>query len=162
MASAQAALLPRFTLTGSGGVRSQDFAILVNPASAIWNVAGGLAQPIFTGGRLRGEIARNEAVVTEALAQYRQTALTAFQEVERALAAEAWLRQQERAFQEAANQAEANKRSVIYAYRNGLADILTLLDNYRSTFSTQSELLAVQRQLLNNRIDLYLALGGNF
>jgi NodT family efflux transporter outer membrane factor (OMF) lipoprotein len=162
VASAQAALLPRFTLNGGGGVRSQDFDLLFSPASVIWNVAGGLLQPVFTGGRLTNEIKLNEARVTEALANYRQTALTAFREVEQALAAEEWLREQERSLLEAAEKAEENKQAVIYAYRNGLTDILTLLDNYRSVLNTRSDHLAVKRRLLNNRVDLYLALGGGY
>ncbi len=162
VASAQAALLPRFTLTGGGGIRSQDLDALFSPASAVWNVAGGLLQPLFTGGRLSNEIKRNEARVVEALANYRQTALTAFREVEQTLAAEEWLRGQEQSLLAAARHAEENKQAVVYAYRNGLADILTLLDNYRSVLSTRSDHLAVKRQLLNNRIDLYLALGGGF
>ncbi len=162
VASAQAALLPRFTLTGGGGVRSQELDAWFSPTSAVWNVAGGLLQPLFTGGRLTNEIKRNEAGVVEALANYRQTALTAFREVEQTLAAEEWLRGQERSLLAATRQAEENKQAVVYAYRNGLTDILTLLDNYRSVLDTRSEHLAVKRQLLTNRIDLYLALGGGF
>jgi outer membrane protein TolC len=48
----------------------------------------------------------------------------------------------------------------VSAYRQGLIQILTLLDSYRSTLYAQSQHLSVQRQLLNNRIALYLALGG--
>jgi outer membrane protein TolC len=48
----------------------------------------------------------------------------------------------------------------VYSYGQGLIQILTLLDSYRSTYTAQSEHLTVQRQLINNRIDLYLALGG--
>ncbi|MCI0354255.1 MAG: efflux transporter outer membrane subunit, partial [Acidobacteria bacterium] len=81
VASAQAALLPRLTLTGGGGVSSEELDSLFSPGSAVWNVAGGLLQPLFTGGRLSNEIKRNEARVVEALADYRQTVLTAFREV---------------------------------------------------------------------------------
>lgn len=162
VAGALAALLPRFTLTGGAGVHSSDLAELIDPASDVWSIAGGLLQPLFTGGRLRQEVKLNQARVAEEIASYRQTALTAFREVEGALAAEQWLRGQEQALLRAAEQAETNKQAVVYAYRNGLTDILTLLDNYRSTFTTRSDHLAVKRQLLTNRIDLYLALGGGF
>jgi outer membrane protein TolC len=80
--------------------------------------------------------------------------------VEQALAAESRLREQEQALREAVSQTEASRKLAVYSYRQGLIEILTLLDSYRSTFNAQSTHLAVQRQLLTNRISLYLALGG--
>jgi NodT family efflux transporter outer membrane factor (OMF) lipoprotein len=158
--SANKALLPRVTLSAAGGTSGTAWADLADPRAAAWNLAMGLAQPIFTGGRLQADIARNEARVDEALNRYRDTALNAFREVEQALAAEEWLRGQEAALREAVEQTEASRKLAVYSYRNGFIEILTLLDSYRSTLNAQSAHLAVQRQLLNNRIDLYLALGG--
>ncbi|NOV31722.1 efflux transporter outer membrane subunit [Methylomonas sp. ZR1] len=158
--SAEKALLPRVTLTGAGGSSSAALTEIIDPRAAAWNLAAGLAQPLFTGGRLQGEIRFNEAKVQEAFNQYQSVALNAFREVEQALAAEAWLRTQEQALREAVEQTEASRKLAVYSYRQGLIEILTLLDSYRSTLNAQSAHLAVQRQLLNNRINLYLALGG--
>lgn len=158
--SAKKALLPRITLTARGGTSSSDLADLVDPRALAWNVAAGLVQPIFTGGRLKGEIRLNEARTVEALNNYRSAALNAFREVEQTLAAEFWLRAQEQALKEAVEQTRASRKLAVYSYRQGLIEILTLLDSYRSTLNAQSEYLSVQRQLLSNRIDLYLALGG--
>ena len=80
--------------------------------------------------------------------------------MEQALAAENYLREKEQALKEAVAQTEASRKLAVYSYRQGLIEILTLLDSYRSTLYAQSAHLAVQRQLLNNRISLYLALGG--
>lgn len=96
---ARKALLPRFALTASGGAALSE---LVDPCAAAWHLALGLVQPLFTGGRLHGEIHLQRARVEEAL--------------------------------------------------NG----------YRSTLSAQSAHLTARQQLLNNRIDLHLALGGGF
>lgn len=158
--SANKALLPRVTLSAAAGTSGAAWADLIDPRAAAWNLAMGLAQPIFTGGRLQADIARNEARVEEAFNRYRDTALNASREVEQTLAAEAWLRGQEAALREAVEQTEASRKLAVYSYRNGFIEILTLLDSYRSTLNAQSAHLAVQRQLLNNRIDLYLALGG--
>ena len=158
--SAKKALLPRITLTASGGASSAALSDLVDPRAAAWNLATGLVQPIFTGGRLKGEIRLNEALTKEALNHYRSTALNAFREVEQALAAEQWLRAQEQALQEAVEQTEASRKLAVTSYQQGLIEILTLLDSYRSTLNAQSAHLTVQRQLLTNRVDLYLALGG--
>jgi NodT family efflux transporter outer membrane factor (OMF) lipoprotein len=158
--SAKKALLPRITLTASGGARSPALTDLIDPRAAAWNLAMGLVQPLFTGGRLKSEIRLNEALVKEALTQYHSTALNAFREVEQALAAEQWLRARERALREAVEQTEASRKLAVTSYQQGLIEILTLLDSYRSTLNAQSAHLSVQRQLLSNRIDLYLALGG--
>lgn len=159
--SAQLALLPRITLTAAGGGASSALADIVDPRAAAWNLAAGLVQPIFTGGRLKGQIRLQDARVEEALSGYRSTALNAFREVEEALAAEQWLRTQEQALGEAVAQTEESRKLAVYSYRQGLIEILTLLDSYRSTLEAQSAHLAVRRQLLNNRINLYLALGGD-
>jgi multidrug efflux system outer membrane protein len=160
--SARKALLPRIALTAEGGTRSPALTELADPRAAIWHLAMGLLQPIFTGGRLKGEISLSEARVEEALNRYRDTALNAFREVEQALAAEERLREQERALREAVRQTQESRKLAVYSYRHGLIEILTLLDSYRSTLSAQSAHLAVRRLLLSNRIDLYLALGGSF
>jgi len=158
--SARKALLPRIALTASGGASSVALSDLIDPRAAAWNLATGLVQPVFTGGRLKGEIRFNEALTKEALNQYRSTALNAFREVEQALAAEQWLRAQELALLEAMEQTEASRKMAVTSYQQGLIEILTLLDSYRSTLNAQSSHLTVQRELLSNRIDLYLALGG--
>ncbi|MDO9107173.1 MAG: efflux transporter outer membrane subunit [Methylovulum sp.] len=158
--SAQLALLPRLTLTADGGTSSPALAAITDPRSAAWNLGLGLVQPLLAGGRLKAEIRLNEARTDEALNQYRSVALNAFREVEQALAAETWLRSQEQALQEAVVQTHASRELAVYSYRQGLIEILTLLDSYRSTLNAQSAHLAVRRQLLNTRINLYLALGG--
>jgi NodT family efflux transporter outer membrane factor (OMF) lipoprotein len=158
--SAKKALLPRITLTAVGGTGSPALTELIDPRAVAWNLAMGLVQPIFTGGRLKAGIRLNEARTEEIFNQYQSTALNAFREVEQALAAEQWLREQEQALKEAVEQTEASRKLAVYSYRQGLIEILTLLDSYRSTLNAQSAHLSVQRQLLSNRVDLYLALGG--
>lgn len=160
MQSAQKARLPRITLTASGGTRSPALTELADPRAAAWNLAMGLVQPLFTGGRIEAEIGLNQARANEALNLYKNTMLNAFREVEQSLAAEEWLREQERALGEAVKQTDVSQKLAVYSYRHGFTQILTLLDSYRSTLDARSAYLAVKRQLLNNRIDLYLALGG--
>lgn len=159
--SAKKMRLPRVTLTAAGGARSVDLTDLVDPRSAAWNLFAGLMQPLFTAGRIEGEIFRNRARAEEALNMYKNTVLNAFREVEQALAAEEWLREQEMALRKAVEQTESSQKLAVYSYRNGLIQILTLLDSYRSTLDAQSAHLSVTRQLLSNRINLYLALGGH-
>lgn len=161
LASAQKALLPRLTLTANGGTASPALSDIIDPRAAAWNLTTGLIQPLFTGGRLQADIRLQKARVQESLNNYRSTALNAFREVEQALAAEQWLQQQEQHLREAVAQTEQSRTLAVYGYRQGLVQILTLLDSYRSTLDAQSNYLTVRRQLLNNRINLYLALGGD-
>ncbi|MDQ3186792.1 MAG: efflux transporter outer membrane subunit [Pseudomonadota bacterium] len=153
-------LLPRIVLTAVGGTRSTALTDLIDPRALAWNVVMGMIQPLFTGGRIRGEIHLNKARTEEALNLYKNTALNAFREVEQVLAADEWLQEQEKALKKAVEQTEASRKLAIYSYRLGLIEILTLLDSYRSTLNAQSAHLSVKRQLLTNRINLYLALGG--
>lgn len=159
--SAKKLMLPRITLTGTGGTRDTALVDLADPRSAVWNLFAGIMHPIFTGGRIRGGVQFNEARVEEALNRYQDVVLNAFREVEQALAAEEWLREQEKVLREAVEQTRASHELALYYYRLGFIQILTLLDSYRSNLNAQSAHLSVQRQLLNNRINLYLALGGN-
>lgn len=161
LASAEKALLPRLTLTANGGTASPALADIIDPRAAAWNLTAGLIQPLFTGGRLQADIRLQKARVQESVNNYRSTALNAFREVEQALAAEQWLQQQEQHLREAVAQTQESRKLAVYGYRQGLVQILTLLDSYRSTLDAQSNYLAVRRQLLNNRINLYLALGGD-
>lgn len=154
-------LLPRVALTAAGGLRSGALTDLVDPRSLAWNVLIGLAQPIFTGGRIQGEIHLNKAQTEEALNIYKDTALNAFREVEQVLAADEWLRKEEEALRKAVEQTEASRKLAVYSYQHGHIEILTLLDSYRSTLIAQSAHLSVRRQLLSNRVNLYLALGGS-
>jgi NodT family efflux transporter outer membrane factor (OMF) lipoprotein len=158
--SARKLLLPRIVLTAAGGTRSTALTDLVDPRALAWNVVIGMMQPLFTGGRIRGEINLNEARAEEAFNLYKNTALNAFREVEQVLAADEWLREQEKALRQAVEQTEASRRLAIYSYQLGIIEILTLLDSYRSTLNAQSAHISVKRQLLTNRINLYLALGG--
>lgn len=153
-------LLPRVALTAAGGVRSTALTDLVDPRSLAWNVLIGLAQPIFTGGRIRGEIELNTAQTEQAFNLYKSTALNAFREVEQVLAADEWLRKEEEAVRKAVEQTEASRKLAVYSYQHGHIEILTLLDSYRSTLIARSAHLSIRRQLLANRVNLFLALGG--
>ncbi len=160
LSSTKKLLLPRITLTAVGGTRDSALTDLVDPRAVVWNLFAGMTQPLFTGGRIRGSIHLNQARAEEALNRYQAVALNAFRETEQALAAEEWLREQEEVLREAVRQTEASQELALYSYRHGFIQILTLLDSYRSTFNAQSAHLAVKRQLLSNRVNLYLALGG--
>lgn len=160
--SAKKALLPSLNLTGSAGLSTEDLTFLLNRDALVWAIAGNVAQRLFEGGRLKANIELAKARYDEALATYAGSALTAFREVETALAAEVFLREQETALENAVTEAERSVKLAAGQYDRGLADILTLLDAQQRRFDAQSSLLAVKAQRLRTRADLHLALGGEF
>ncbi|MGF1483992.1 MAG: efflux transporter outer membrane subunit [Opitutales bacterium] len=160
--AARKALLPSFSLTGSFGTSSDEIGDLVDPDFNVWNLAADLTTPIFQAGRLKASIRREEAIARERLATYGQTALEAFEEIESALAAEYFLADQVRFQQTAATESVAAEELAFERYGNGLTDIITVLESQQRAFTEQISLIDLRNLRLQNRIDLYLALGGPF
>jgi multidrug efflux system outer membrane protein len=160
--AAKKAFLPSFRITGESGRTSQDMDNLLVPESAIWSLAGNTAMSLFQGGRLVAGVKLERARYEELLATYKGRALTAFQEVETALAADRFLLGQASALSRAAQEAERSEKLALGQYEKGLTDVLTLLDASQRAFDARSALIAVQAERLRNRADLHLALGGEF
>ncbi len=154
--------LPSFRLTGSSGLGSSTLGKLLDWDSLIWSLLAGVTQPIFEGGRLDAEQALAEAQHSEAWANYAQSVLVAFREVETALAAEDRYTQQLEQLHLATNEADKASELALSQYQSGLTDIITLLQAQRRAFTSESALLRTQREQLDNRVALYLALGGGF
>lgn len=154
--------LPQIRLTTSGGSSTDEFKKLLDSDTLIWSIAGGLTAPLFQGGRLKASQDLATANANQALHQYAQTALNAFREVETALAATPLLKKQQQALKTAVSEAHESERLAGEQYRTGLVDIVTWLETQRQLFAARSNLLQIQNQQLQNRIDLHLALGGDF
>jgi len=163
VAANRKALLPAFRLTSRGGTSNTTvFEDLFNIQNLIWNIGGNLTRPIYAGGQLRADIRLSEHERDELVANYADKALTAFREVETALSSENYLVKQMEALQVAVTEARRAEKLSLSQYEKGLTDIITLLESERRYFTAQSSLLQVKLQLLQNRVDLYLALGGDF
>ncbi|MGF1451488.1 MAG: efflux transporter outer membrane subunit [Opitutales bacterium] len=162
ISAARKAFLPSFSLTAGAGQSSEELGELLDGSWSVWSLAANLIQPIFQGGQLTANLRRQQAQAVEALANYGSTALTAFQEVETALAAEELLRQRVERLALAAEESVAAVDLAINQYQRGLTDIITVLESQRRSFNDQSALIEGRASLLRNRIDLHLALGGGF
>jgi NodT family efflux transporter outer membrane factor (OMF) lipoprotein len=156
------ALYPRLALTGSGGIATNALRRLLDGDFAIWSLAGGLTQPLFQGGRLRAQVDVADAQTREALERYASQVLTAFGEVEIALDAQAHMRERAARLAEAAEQAAAARELAEQRYASGLETVLGVLETQRRQLEAQSQLLAIRRLQLDTRVDLHLALGGDF
>ncbi|BET66394.1 efflux transporter outer membrane subunit [Opitutales bacterium ASA1] len=159
---ARKARLPSLSLTGSGGTASNDLDDLLDADFEVWSIAAGLAQPLIQGGRLRAAADRNAALAERAHADYLSAVLEAFREVESALAAEHLLRRREENLREFAEQSAGAERLAQDEYEAGLSDIVTVLESQRRALDARSSYLLIREQRLRNRVDLHLALGGDF
>ena len=155
------ALLPAISLTASYGRASSELEDLLKDNFDVWSLLGNLTAPVFQGGRLRANVDLSDARFQEAIADYQNTALVAFQEVESALAAESFLLEQKDALELAAEESAGAQQLAEERYERGLVEIITVLESQRRAFTARSNALSIQNQLLQNRLALYLALGGN-
>ena len=159
---AKAAFFPAISLTGFFGASSNDLSDLFAGPQRAWQFAGQLAQPIFTGGSLTGQLQAAEAVQQEALFNYQQVIQKAFAEVDDSLIAISKLRMQLKDQQE---QLKALQRTVDLAtlrYQNGYSDYLTVVDAERNLFTAQLQYVQTQGTLYTAVISLYAALGGGW
>lgn len=162
VSQARRAFFPRITLTGGAGTLSNELEGLTDLDFGVWNIAAGLFQPIFQGGRLKGNLERSHAVSDQALVAYVRSLLNAFGEVELSIVAEHSLVEQQRHLAEAARQSEAARQLAEKQYAAGIIDYITVLETQRQSFTARINLLTIQRERLDARVNLHVALGGGF
>ena len=159
---AKAAFYPSISLTGLLGVSSTDLSDLFEGPSRTWQFAGALAQPIFTGGALTGQLQVAEAVQKQAVLNYQQVIQTAFAEVDNSLISVSKLREQ---LKDEEAQVKALQRQVDLAtlrYQNGYSDYLTVVDAERNLYSAQLQYVQSQGDLFRAMVSLYKTLGGGW
>ena len=159
---ARAALFPRIGLSGYYGGESTDLSDLFTAPARIWSLAFALAQPIFQGGRLFGEVEAVEARQRQALALYQRTLQEAFREVRTALYTQVRARE---AFEAEGVRVDALTETLRLArirYENGLLSQLEVLDSERNLLQAElnrADALRVQRAAV---ADVVRALGGGW
>jgi len=152
---------PSISLTGSLGTTTDQLEKILSSSSGVWSLGGSLTQPIFQGGRIQGGIEQADAAEREAVANLQRVVLDAFGEVEQSLVTEIYLRRQE---SEIARAVELSKDASARAgeeFRNGTGGVLTFLAAQNREIEASSSLVSVRRLLLDNRVNLHLALGGD-
>ncbi len=160
--AARKQLLPQFTLTSQINTSGPELADLIDPERLAGNIAGGIFQPLFQGGRLIANSKRARAAAEASLYNYAQTVLTAYEEAENTLAAEALLAVREDALRLAYEEAAAAEELTERRYSSGAATIFNLLDAQTRRISAESQYIQAQQQRVSNRVQLYLAIGGDF
>lgn len=159
---ATADLFPRFTISGSVGLRAGDFSSWFDWASRIWSFGPSASWNLFEMGRTRSNIEQQQALQDQSLITYQQTVLTALQEVENALIASAKEEEHRRVLREAVS---ANRKAVDLAktlYTQGHTDFLNVLNAQRSLYASEDALIRSTGSVSTNLVALFKALGGGW
>ncbi len=159
---AVANFFPRIGITALYGGQSPNIGDVFDSGFSIWNIAGGLAGPLFQGGRLLESYYAQQAFWNGTIAQYKQTILVAFQEVSDALIAQETLVDQRAAL---THQVGALRESVdlsLLRYRAGRASYFEVLEAEQLLFPAEDAVAQTQRDQLLAVVDLYKALGGGW
>ncbi len=157
-------LLPNVTLNLGAGVSGAAFAVLGNAQQLVASVGANLAQNFDLAGNVRAEQRAAQARYQATLEDYAQACLSALREVESAIDTEQSLQQQEVFLRKEVEQAALAQRQAERDYSQGLdgADILSVLESQRRANSASAALIRLRNDRVQARVDLHLALGGDF
>ena len=158
---ARAELFPRLSLTGLFGFASNALRTLFDSDSFTKSASGSVSQTIFAAGGIRSGIRLTEAQRDGAVANYERAIQTAFREVSDALARQGTIADELRAASARATAARDSARLTEARYRGGVASSLENLDAQRSLYSAQQQEIGTRLVAVNNRVELYRALGGD-
>jgi multidrug efflux system outer membrane protein len=159
---AKAAFFPQVTLTGSFGYQTVALSDLFTGPARVWQFGPSVTFPLFTGGRLRGELKLARARFDEALATYQSNVQGAFRDVSDALIA--YQRNQE-FYAKQLDLTQANRDAAELAsvrYQGGVTSYLEVLYNEQQLFDAELLLAQARRNELLSVVQLYQALGGGW
>jgi NodT family efflux transporter outer membrane factor (OMF) lipoprotein len=153
---------PSINLRASISDSADELSDLLSGSSLAWSLLGGLTAPLFRAGDLKAneEIARLKLKQQEQV--YLDTLYNAFSNVENAITTEYSLKQRYQATLAAQQNAASAETLAFEQYQRGLVTYTTVLEAQGRSFNAQSALIRIKNQLLANRIDLHVALGGDF
>ncbi|UVE58331.1 efflux transporter outer membrane subunit [Burkholderia sp. EMB26] len=159
---ARAAYFPRITLSPDLGWDATRFAGLFTVPALLWSVGGSLSQPLFEGGKLKAGVDFAQAGYVAAQASYRQTVLTAFQEVQNAVTGLSVLAQ---AAQQASAAVDDARKLVSLAqdrYAGGLTPFIDVLTAQQQLLTSERQAVQIQGQRAALVVFLAKALGGGW
>jgi NodT family efflux transporter outer membrane factor (OMF) lipoprotein len=159
---AKADLFPHFVLTGAAGRQASQLHDVTLGAGNFFSVGPGISLPLFTGGRIRSNIAVQDARQREALISYRSSVLNALEEVQNALVNYAQEQERRDRLNEAALQSQLAVDLATEQYKAGLTDFLAVLDAQRELYADEDQAVQSQTSIATNVIALYRALGGGW
>ena len=159
---AKAAYFPTVTLNASVGFEGSTFGNALNASSLLWSVGASITQTIFDGGRRRATSDAARAAYDATVAAYRQTTLTAFQQVEDNLAALRILKQESQQQRRAVESAQDSLQLFTNRYRGGVDNYLQVITAQTITLTNQRAEIDILRRRMDASVLLVKALGGGW
>jgi len=160
--AAKADYFPKFTLFGSAGKQATQLHDLSLSLGNFFAVGPAISLPIFTGGRIRSNIAVQNARWKQTQLFYHSTVLTSLEETENALVNYSEEQERRDRLQAAVSQSQTALELSRELYRSGLGDFLSVLDAQRQLYGNEDLLAQSQTAVTTNLIALYKALGGGW
>lgn len=159
---AVASLWPDLVLSATGGFSALGAGNLLTSDSLYEQIAANLSARLFASGQLRAEVRAAEARFAAQTAEYAASVLNAVREVEDALAAERRLREQLAFVRTQRDEAVRAEQLARDRYGRGLESLLVVLETERRQIAATDSFLRLSESVWNARIDLHLALGGDW
>jgi NodT family efflux transporter outer membrane factor (OMF) lipoprotein len=158
----KAAFFPMLTLSGTGGFVSTSLAKLFTVPSLFWSVGPQLAATLFDGGLRKGQLRLSKDAYDASVATYRQTVLTAFQQVEDQLSSLRILEQEQSVQEEARKAAQEAVDIAMAQYRAGTADYLAVIVLQAALLQAERQEIDILTRRLTASVLLIEALGGGW
>ena len=159
---AKAAFYPSISLGGGGGFQSRDIGKLLDAPSAIWSIGLSVLEPVFAGGRNHARLDAARAAYDENVANYRETSLVAFQQVEDALSGLTALASASDSQQRAVTDAGRSLTLANARYTGGLVTYLDVITAQEQVLNNERLATQIQGQRLVTSVLLVKALGGGW
>jgi len=159
---ATTAFYPHLTISGGGGFQSTTLTNLVTAPSAIWSLGADLLQPILEGGRNRANLEAAKAAYDTTVANYRQSVLTAFQQVEDGLSGLNALSQASASQTAAVDDSQRALQLANNRYEGGLTNYLDVITAQSTLLSNERIAAQILGQQMVTSVYLVKALGGGW
>ncbi len=159
---ARAAFYPTISLNGAVGFEGSSFGNLFDPASLVWSIGPTLSETVFDAGRRSAVSEQANAIYDETVANYRQTTLTAFQQVEDNLAALRVLQQEAAHQHEATVAAQSAEQIFNNRYVGGLDTYLQVVTAQTTALANERNDIDIMRRQMDASVLLIKALGGGW
>jgi NodT family efflux transporter outer membrane factor (OMF) lipoprotein len=157
-----AAYFPSINLSGSYGYAASELGALFSASNSVWSLGISAAETLLDFGARKARVKGARAGYDQAVAQYRQTVLTALQDVEDQLIASKVLAQQEALRRQASQAADAAEQMVLNRYRAGMVSYTDVVVAQAQAYSARSALVQTTAQRLSTNVALIQSLGGGW
>jgi outer membrane protein, multidrug efflux system len=159
---AKSMYFPSISLSGMFGFASPDLSALLQSNSTVWNLSGGVLQPIFHWGEIKGQVKASEGVQKQALYTYVQTVRNAFREAEDALTNRSHTGNQVEAQGHRTDALTTYSQLAQMRYDEGVTSYLEVLDAERSLLAAQEDYSRSKADLYKSVVDVYRSLAGSW